>query len=108
MMKMTDRKPYIQFYPTMRCNYHCHFCFNKGIPTTDDVTLRDFEHSMPFYRFYETLASLKETYRGLTGVFCSGFVSEDENGFSFFGPSQGINALSGAPSFISAMVAVRQ
>ncbi len=35
-------RPYIQFYPTLRCNYHCQFCFNKGLPATDDVALDDF------------------------------------------------------------------
>lgn len=35
--------PYIQFYPTLRCNLHCHFCFNKGLRLTDDVPVTDFQ-----------------------------------------------------------------
>ncbi len=35
--------PYIQFYPTLRCNLNCHFCFNKGVPATPDVKVVDFE-----------------------------------------------------------------
>jgi radical SAM protein with 4Fe4S-binding SPASM domain len=27
--------PYIQFYPTLRCNLRCHFCFNKDLHATD-------------------------------------------------------------------------
>src|SRR5512144_1752656 len=42
MTKVVSSKAYIQFYPTLRCNYHCDFCFNKGLPATDDVTLGDF------------------------------------------------------------------
>ncbi|MFH1148726.1 MAG: radical SAM/SPASM domain-containing protein [Pseudomonadota bacterium] len=34
---------YIQFYPTLRCNLNCHFCFNKGLPATGDVKIQDFE-----------------------------------------------------------------
>jgi radical SAM protein with 4Fe4S-binding SPASM domain len=34
--------PYIQFYPTLRCNLRCHFCFNKELHATDDVQIADF------------------------------------------------------------------
>lgn len=34
---------YIQFFPTLRCNLNCIFCFNKGLPATDNVTIGDFE-----------------------------------------------------------------
>lgn len=34
--------PSIQFYPTLRCNADCHFCFNRGLPAADDVTIDDF------------------------------------------------------------------
>jgi len=38
------RRPhYIQFYPTMRCNLSCSFCFNRGLSATPDITLNDFE-----------------------------------------------------------------
>lgn len=35
--------PYIQFYPTLRCNLKCHFCFNKGLRAIDDVQVADFQ-----------------------------------------------------------------
>jgi radical SAM protein with 4Fe4S-binding SPASM domain len=41
MAGMTDIR-YIQFYPTVRCNLHCPYCFNKGLAPTDDVTIADF------------------------------------------------------------------
>lgn len=34
---------YLQFFPTLRCNESCHFCFNRQLASTDDVTLHDFE-----------------------------------------------------------------
>lgn len=34
---------YIQFYPTLRCNLSCSFCFNKSVPFCDDITLGDFK-----------------------------------------------------------------
>jgi len=34
---------YIQFYPTIRCNLSCNFCFNKTMPFCDDITIRDFK-----------------------------------------------------------------
>lgn len=32
----------IQFYPTLRCNYGCSFCFNRNLPLINDVTVSDF------------------------------------------------------------------
>lgn len=34
---------FVQFYPTLRCNQHCSFCFNRGIPYSPDMT---FENSL--------------------------------------------------------------
>ena len=34
---------YIQFFPTLRCNLNCNFCFNKGLPVTDNINIGDFE-----------------------------------------------------------------
>ncbi|MCF8093961.1 MAG: radical SAM protein [Desulfobacteraceae bacterium] len=34
---------YIQFYPTLRCNYSCDFCFNRQLPDTQDITIQGFE-----------------------------------------------------------------
>ncbi len=33
---------YIQFYPTLRCNLSCEFCFNRDVPMTEDMPLADF------------------------------------------------------------------
>lgn len=33
---------YIQFSPTLRCNRHCDFCFNKALPGKEDMTLASF------------------------------------------------------------------
>jgi len=40
---MTNGAPYIQFYPTLRCNLNCHFCFNKGLGALGDIGLADFQ-----------------------------------------------------------------
>jgi radical SAM protein with 4Fe4S-binding SPASM domain len=33
---------YIQFYPTLRCNRSCGFCFNRSMPFMEDMALSDF------------------------------------------------------------------
>ena len=33
---------YIQFYPTLRCNRSCDFCFNRSMPFMEDMALSDF------------------------------------------------------------------
>lgn len=33
---------YIQFYPTLNCNYSCPFCFNRNLPVLKDVDVNDF------------------------------------------------------------------
>ena len=33
---------YIQFYPTLRCNLSCDFCFNKSMPLQEDMSIGDF------------------------------------------------------------------
>lgn len=33
---------YVQFYPTLRCNASCDFCFNRGLAPNPDVTAADF------------------------------------------------------------------
>lgn len=33
---------YIQFYPTLRCDRSCDFCFNKGLPVLPDMPLAQF------------------------------------------------------------------
>ncbi|MDH5201680.1 MAG: radical SAM protein [Nitrospirota bacterium] len=39
----TDFPQYIQFYPTLKCNFNCTFCFNRGISSDTEVNLKDFE-----------------------------------------------------------------
>lgn len=39
----TDFPQYIQFYPTLKCNFSCSFCFNRGIDPVDDISISDFE-----------------------------------------------------------------
>ncbi len=44
MGKASVKAPaYIQFYPTLRCNYSCSFCFNRGLTKTPDITTAEFE-----------------------------------------------------------------
>jgi radical SAM protein with 4Fe4S-binding SPASM domain len=33
----------VQFFPTLRCNRSCGFCFNRGLGTYRDTTIADFE-----------------------------------------------------------------
>jgi radical SAM protein with 4Fe4S-binding SPASM domain len=40
--KPCDRPSYIQFYPTLNCNYSCPFCFNRNLPTLKDIEVNDF------------------------------------------------------------------
>ncbi|MBI5205177.1 MAG: radical SAM protein [Nitrospirae bacterium] len=40
---MKSAPDYIQFYPTMRCNLSCDFCFNQTMPFCDDITLSSFK-----------------------------------------------------------------
>ena len=40
---MSTTLSYIQFYPTLRCNYSCYFCFNRATAKRDDIDLHDFE-----------------------------------------------------------------
>jgi MoaA/NifB/PqqE/SkfB family radical SAM enzyme len=39
---MKSGPDYIQFYPTLRCNKACAFCFNKDMPFVEDMPLADF------------------------------------------------------------------
>ena len=36
------RPSYIQFYPTLNCNYSCPFCFNRNLPVLKDMDVSDF------------------------------------------------------------------
>ncbi len=39
----TASPQYIQFYPTMRCNLSCSFCFNRKIDFIEDISINNFE-----------------------------------------------------------------
>lgn len=39
---MRNFPDYIQFYPTIRCNKSCDFCFNKDMPSLPDMTMEQF------------------------------------------------------------------
>ncbi|MGE5174660.1 MAG: radical SAM protein [Betaproteobacteria bacterium] len=39
---MRTAPDYIQFYPTLRCNRSCDFCFNRSMPAVPDMSLNDF------------------------------------------------------------------
>ncbi|MFP4533781.1 MAG: SPASM domain-containing protein [Desulfobacterales bacterium] len=34
---------YLQFYPTLRCNFDCDFCFNRQLPDCGDVSIENFQ-----------------------------------------------------------------
>jgi len=37
---------YIQFYPTLRCNQSCEFCFNKNMPRVPDMPFEHFRNML--------------------------------------------------------------
>jgi radical SAM protein with 4Fe4S-binding SPASM domain len=37
---------YVQFFPTLRCNQACDFCFNRGLPALPDVDPADFDRML--------------------------------------------------------------
>jgi len=39
---MRTAPDYIQFYPTLRCNQSCEFCFNRTMPFAQDMSFDDF------------------------------------------------------------------
>lgn len=39
---MRQGPDYIQFYPTLRCNRSCDFCFNRSLPVAGDMSSVDF------------------------------------------------------------------
>jgi len=41
-LSFSDSLQYIQFYPTLRCNLSCTFCFNRGIESAKDISTKDF------------------------------------------------------------------
>lgn len=40
---LNTKPSYIQFYPTLNCNYSCSFCFNRNLPAIKDVDVHDFQ-----------------------------------------------------------------
>lgn len=45
----------------------------------DIVNKNDLKNSLPFYEFFKTLQNLKDAYKNVDGVFCSGFIPDTEN-----------------------------
>ncbi len=43
---MMSGPDYIQFYPTLRCDRSCGFCFNRAMPSAADMALTDFRHML--------------------------------------------------------------
>jgi radical SAM protein with 4Fe4S-binding SPASM domain len=43
---MKDAPDYIQFYPTLRCNRSCPFCFNRGLSALPDMALDQFRRML--------------------------------------------------------------
>jgi radical SAM protein with 4Fe4S-binding SPASM domain len=43
MNSFPSEPEYIQFYPTLRCNLSCPFCFNRGIKAERDIPINDCE-----------------------------------------------------------------
>lgn len=43
MASRSTSPAYVQFYPTLRCDAACDFCFNRGLAPNADVTVADFE-----------------------------------------------------------------
>jgi radical SAM protein with 4Fe4S-binding SPASM domain len=41
-LAMRTAPDYIQFYPTLRCNQSCEFCFNRTMPFAQDMSFDDF------------------------------------------------------------------
>src|SRR4030065_523691 len=41
MNTFPSKPKYIQFYPTLRCNLSCTFCFNRGIRVKKDIPIDD-------------------------------------------------------------------
>ena len=41
MTNFQSKPQYIQFYPTLRCNLSCTFCFNRGIRVGKDILFND-------------------------------------------------------------------
>lgn len=39
---MRNAPDYVQFYPTLKCNRSCDFCFNRTLPACQDISQKDF------------------------------------------------------------------
>jgi len=47
---MRTAPDYIQFYPTLRCNRSCDFCFNRGLQKRDDMAFPEFRSMVDLLR----------------------------------------------------------
>ncbi|MGB9714892.1 MAG: SPASM domain-containing protein [Thermodesulfovibrionales bacterium] len=44
-----DSLQYIQFYPTLKCNSFCSFCFNRGIKHLEDISVNNFKSLLSIF-----------------------------------------------------------
>jgi radical SAM protein with 4Fe4S-binding SPASM domain len=83
---------YIQFFPSLRCNKSCSFCFNRGIASLGDMSVDDFTRmadrlSDAGIRELDILGGEPTIYPHLATLLELGRV----RGFSFLMSSNGIN-----------------
>jgi len=45
-----SKPAYLQFYPTLRCNFDCEFCFNRQLTGCDDVSIENFQKMVSICR----------------------------------------------------------
>jgi hypothetical protein len=45
----------------------------------DVVEQDDLKNSLPFQEYYQRLHEIKSNYKGIDGVFCSGFIPDTQN-----------------------------
>src|SRR6056297_2686144 len=45
-----SKPAYLQFYPTVRCNFDCEFCFNRQLTGCDDVSIENFQKMVSICR----------------------------------------------------------
>lgn len=61
---------YIQFYPTLNCNYSCAFCFSRNLPPFEDIELNDFKNILLILKrhninYIDILGGEPSLHRGL-------------------------------------------
>ncbi len=80
---MNVEPDYIQFYPTLRCNKSCSFCFNKNMPSMPDMPLREFRAMLGILnhigvRTIDIIGGEPTLHQDIVGMVCE----SEQNGFS--------------------------